>query len=81
MPETAPAPPAGSLRVGGTVTWFCADRGFGFVAPEDGGDDVFVSWSSLPGRGFRALEAGQPVTFILDRDQHGPVAHRVEPVV
>jgi len=77
--NTLPSGPVLSTRVGGTVTWFCADRGFGFLTPDDGGDEVFVSWPSLPGQGFRALESGQAVTFVLDRDQHGPVAHQVEP--
>lgn len=68
------------LRVLGEVAWFSPDRGFGFVRPDDGGDDVFVTWSVLPGDGFRTIDGGARVSFVRDHDSHGPVARDVETV-
>lgn len=70
----ADAPP---IRVLGEVAWFCEDRGFGFVRPDDGGADVFVTWHALPGAGFRTLREGQRCSFAREQDQHGPVATEV----
>ncbi len=73
------SPPAAPLtRALGQVTWFSEDRGFGFLRPDDGGADVFVSWEQLPGTGFRTLGAGQRCSFTRDDDGHGPVATDVE---
>lgn len=72
------APTVPAVRVLGEVAWFCPDRGFGFVRPDDGGDDVFVTWSALPGTGFRTIDGGRRVTFVRDQDAHGPVALDVE---
>jgi CspA family cold shock protein len=60
------------------VRWFCPDRGFGFVVPDDGGPDRFVTFSALPGSGFRALEEGQRVTFLPAEDGTGPIATSVQ---
>lgn len=70
----APTP----LRVLGEVVWFSPDRGFGFVRPDDGGEDVFLTWSVLPGEGFRTAAAGARIAFVRDNDAHGPVATDVE---
>lgn len=52
----------------GTVKWFNADKGFGFIANENGSGDVFVHFSSIQGNGFRTLEEGQKVSFDTETD-------------
>ncbi len=47
----------------GTVKWFDESKGFGFIAPEDGGKDIFVHYSAIDGNGFRTLAEGQRVEF------------------
>ncbi|HEX8870205.1 cold-shock protein [Lentzea aerocolonigenes] len=61
----------------GTVKWFNAEKGFGFIAPEDGGADVFVHYSALNGSGYRSLEENQRVTFDVTQGQKGPQAANV----
>jgi cold shock protein len=78
VPTRLPVTGSVVVRTSGRVTWFCSDRGFGFLAPDDGGEDVFVAWPALPGAGFRQLVEGQRVTFTPDRDQHGPTARDVQ---
>jgi CspA family cold shock protein len=66
---------------GGTVRWFDADKGFGFVEPDDGGDDVFVHFSAIEDTGgFRTLEEGQRVEFEATQGPRGPQADQVRPV-
>lgn len=60
----------------GTVKWFNADKGFGFISIEDG-NDVFVHFSSIQGNGFRTLEEGQRVTFDVVQGPKGPQAANV----
>jgi len=55
----------------GTVKWFNASKGFGFIAPEDGTKDVFVHVSALERAGLTGLDDGQAVTFELEADQNG----------
>ena len=55
----------------GTVKWFNATKGFGFIAPEGGSKDVFVHISALERAGLRGLNDGQAVTFDLERDRQG----------
>jgi len=55
----------------GTVKWFNASKGFGFIAPEDGTKDVFVHVSALERAGLTGLDDGQAVTFDLEADQNG----------
>jgi cold shock protein len=62
-----------SERVTGTVKWFNGAKGYGFIEQEGGGD-VFVHYSSIRGQGFRNLEEGQSVEFIVEEDQKGPRA-------
>jgi CspA family cold shock protein len=53
----------------GTVKWFNGTKGFGFIQPDDGGNDVFVHISAVERAGMRSLDEGQKVSFELERDQ------------
>ena len=61
----------------GTVKWFNAEKGYGFITVDETGDDVFVHWSAIQMDGFRALEEGQRVDFELGEGQKGPQAESV----
>ncbi|MCQ9342713.1 cold-shock protein [Corynebacterium sp. 153RC1] len=61
----------------GTVKWFNAEKGFGFIAPEDGSADVFVHYSEIEGNGFRTLEEDQKVEFEIGEGAKGPQAQSV----
>ncbi|ESR47378.1 hypothetical protein WN944_008147 [Citrus x changshan-huyou] len=58
-------------RSSGTVKWFSAQKGFGFIAPEDGGEDLFVHQTSIKSEGFRTLSEGQTVEFSVDVGEDG----------
>lgn len=62
----------------GTVKWFNADKGFGFITREDG-NDVFVHFSAIQTDGFKTLEEGQKVTFDEESSDRGPQAANVVP--
>jgi CspA family cold shock protein len=64
------------MRIG-TVKWFDEGKGFGFIAPEDGGKDVFVHYSTIEGKGFRTLAENQRVEFEAESGPKGLHATRV----
>ena len=61
----------------GTVKWFNESKGFGFIAQENGGADVFVHFSAIQGSGFRTLAEGQKVRFEIQQGPKGPQATNV----
>ncbi len=61
----------------GTVKWFNAQKGFGFITNDNGGEDVFVHFSGIASNGFKTLEEGQKVMFDLERGQRGMQAVNV----
>lgn len=61
----------------GTVKWFNESKGFGFIAPSDGGADVFVHFSGIAGEGFRTLAEGQAVEYQVENGPKGPQATQV----
>ena len=61
----------------GTVKWFNAEKGFGFIANDEGGDDVFVHFSAIQGEGFKTLDEGQAVTYDLTEGARGMQASNV----
>jgi CspA family cold shock protein len=63
----------------GTVKWFNESKGFGFIAPSDGSDDVFVHFSSIQGDGFKTLAEGQTVSFDTEQGPKGLQATNVTP--
>ena len=64
----------------GTVKWFNAEKGFGFITPTDGGADVFVHHSEIDAQGYRSLDEGQSVEFEVGQGQKGPQAQGVRPL-
>ena len=64
----------------GSVKWFNAEKGFGFITPDDGGEDVFVHHSAIQMEGYRDLSEGQRVEFEVTQGQKGPQAGNVRPV-
>ena len=61
----------------GTVKWFNADKGFGFITPDDGGADLFVHYSEISSSGFRSLDEAQKVSFTVGQGAKGPQATAV----
>ncbi len=67
-----------SNRQSGTVKWFNDEKGFGFITPDGGGDDLFVHFKAIQSDGFKSLKEGQKVTFIATRGQKGMQAEEVQ---
>lgn len=63
----------------GTVKWFNAEKGYGFITVDGSGDDVFVHWSAIQGDGYRALDEGQRVELEIGEGEKGPQAENVRP--
>ena len=61
----------------GKVKWFNADKGFGFITPDDGGTDVFAHFSAIEGRGYRSLNEGQEVEYEVKDGPKGPQAAEI----
>ena len=64
----------------GTVKWFNAEKGFGFITPSEGGPEVFVHFSAIQGGGYRSLEENQKVTYTVTQGAKGPQATQVTPI-
>jgi CspA family cold shock protein len=61
----------------GTVKWFNESKGFGFIAPDEGGEDLFAHFSAIQGQGFKTLTDGQRVTFDVTMGQKGKQASNI----
>jgi CspA family cold shock protein len=55
----------------GTVKWFSQEKGYGFIIPDEGGDDLFVHYTSIEGSGFRGLEEGEGVSYEVGQGRRG----------
>jgi CspA family cold shock protein len=64
----------------GTVKWFNAEKGFGFITPDDGGADVFAHYSAIASSGYRSLEENQRVEFEITAGQKGPQASNIRSI-
>ena len=61
----------------GTVKWFNDAKGYGFITPDDGSEDLFAHFSAIQGNGFRSLKEGQKVEFEVVQGAKGPAAENV----
>ncbi|MDE3738929.1 MULTISPECIES: cold-shock protein [Pseudomonas] len=68
-----------STRQNGTVKWFNAEKGFGFISPESG-PDVFVHFRQIESSGYKSLDEGQRVSFLVTDGPKGPQAEQVRPL-
>jgi cold shock protein len=69
-----------SIMAQGTVKWFNAEKGFGFIAQNDGGADVFVHYSAIESNGYKSLDENQAVEFDVTQGPKGPQAERVRAI-
>jgi CspA family cold shock protein len=64
----------------GTVKWFSDDKGYGFITPDDSGNDLFVHHSAIVGNGFRSLAEGAKVSYDAEQGSKGPAAANVKTI-
>lgn len=64
----------------GTVKWFSADKGFGFITPDEGGPDLFVHFRAIQVAGYKSLDEGQRVEYEVVKGAKGPQADKVVPL-
>ncbi len=64
----------------GTVKWFSTEKRFGFIAPDDGSDEVFAHYSAIVSGGYHSLEGNQRVQFDVVQGSKGPQADNIRPV-
>lgn len=64
----------------GIVKWFNSEKGYGFITPDDGGQDLFVHHSEIQATGYASLDDGQKVSYEVGQGQKGPCAQKVETV-
>ena len=64
----------------GTVKWFNPEKGYGFIAPDDGSADIFVHYSAIQSQGYRSLEENQKVEYVASQGPKGPQADQVRPL-
>ena len=64
----------------GTVKWFNDSKGFGFITPSEGGEDLFAHFSEIQGSGFKTLKENQKVEFEVKRGPKGLQAHNIKPL-
>jgi len=62
----------------GVVKWFNAEKGFGFIVPDDGGKDLFAHYSEIRSEGYKTLQDNQRVSFDVDQGQKGPSAKNIQ---
>jgi CspA family cold shock protein len=72
--------PIGGDMPQGTVKWSNAEKGFGFITPDEGDNDLFVHFSAIQGSGYKSLEEGQRVSYEVSQGQRGPQADNVRPI-
>jgi cold shock protein len=64
----------------GTVKWFSTEKGYDFITPDEGGEDLFVHYTAIEGEGFKNLEEGEKVTYEVSQGRKGPQAVNVSRV-
>jgi CspA family cold shock protein len=74
-----PCGPKENIVAKGTVKWFNDQKGFGFIVPDDGSEDLFVHHSNINGSGFKTLAEGQTVEYVAAQGRKGPEAQSVTP--
>ena len=74
-PENRKAGPENMAQ--GTVKWFSEEKGYGFISPDEGGEDLFVHYSGIVGNGFKSLEEGEKVTYEATQGRKGMQAENV----
>lgn len=69
-----------STTATGTVKWFNEAKGFGFISPSDGGEDLFAHFKEIQGSGFKTLKEGAKVEYVATRGQKGMQATQIRPL-